>query len=361
MEQKLAYQDGAEPKVRQKVVVMTGATRGLGRAMAERILQENPGIKIVNIGRSSRDDVRSKLESSGETELFSNVYEGSRINFIPEVDLADEEKLNAAISGVLSDTNIQIQAVIHCAGEAVLCENYETADEQTRTKVEHMRKVNCDAGVTMVKRLLAAGQLNSETPVIMVGSLGAVAGRCAVPQLEEYKNTKDNATAQLHELVDELGVPLLVACPRAFKTDMVDGFINEDGCALEFSGVPLGHAGTEDPIIEAIAKAVSAQGEMGENKEILGNTIPALYVKYLNIPAIRQFALPFFLWLFGNSVLEDAGQTPEQHRRRVEFHEQNNSYQPQLKGIERLKDTKNLAPAWVGNLLEKVMRKLRLI
>ncbi len=326
---------------RQRVVIMTGATRGIGRAIVEQILKTGNNVLIVNFGRSSGGDVQRNLANEGVEDKFPNTKSGERIKYISGVDLSDDSALEAAIQRFIADNRgkIKLVGIIHCAGEAVLCDEYHDADDSTKKRVDSMRKVNGDAAVRIATEFASECLLDTTTPYIYVGSLAAYPNRAPVPGLGEYGETKKNAMSEIADAMRRASVygPVCEAFPGIYKTGMVfkgvdgraenggaDGFVDDVRTGLEFSGIVAAKAETGDPLIENIVNNLFAGADA--KKEIFGAHIPAAYVKYCNYEFIRIFALPIFVMLFGNQTLEETNQTPEQHDARVDYHKEHQSY-----------------------------------
>lgn len=351
----------------QDIVIMTGATRGIGRAIAERILQINARVRIFNLGRSGEDEVKENLEKEEATDQFHEVFDGRRIHFLKGVDLADEEVVRREISALMDTIRgkVRLVGVIHCAGEAVLCDDYESADQSTRSRVDSMRKVNGEFPVQLARELLKEDLLNEDTPFMYVSSLGAYPGRVGVPGLREYAATKESAKAQLDALLADKKVPVSQVYPGIYNTGMVfpdgggraDGFITDMRTGLEFYGIAAADAVPNDGLMKKVAREIFKGKDVA--REIARPIVPAWYVRNFNTENGRRFALPWFVKLFGKQMLQTVGQGEDEHNARVANHESNNAY-----GEDFPYDAvtyKKLWPAWISKGITKIGRMFGLV
>ena len=89
----------------QRIAVVTGATQGLGLAIAENFVAE--GKKVVFIGRSEE-----KLEQLKQT--FERAYSENRAMFL-KVDVSDTAAIREAVGRILQEWG-RIDILVYCAG-----------------------------------------------------------------------------------------------------------------------------------------------------------------------------------------------------------------------------------------------------
>ena len=77
-----------EQPQKNQYVIITGASRGIGAAIAERILADDPNLKVISLARSTHDKIKVTLDE----ETFPHIHSDDRFMHKDGIDLADEEK-----------------------------------------------------------------------------------------------------------------------------------------------------------------------------------------------------------------------------------------------------------------------------
>ena len=194
---------------------MTGATRGIGRAMAEAVLQADPDVRVINLGRGTHDDVVRSLDTA---QGFGQIRAGERISYMSGVDLSDTSAVERAVKIVIAEIKSgvggEVVGVINCAGQAALDGSEETSQ---------MQVVNTEAPIQIAEALKASGLNAADFRYLYVSSLAAHPKGSEIPRLHGYGESKKAAVDRLKSL---LGEQLAVVYPGVYETDMVDAFFD---------------------------------------------------------------------------------------------------------------------------------------
>lgn len=331
----------SEPTAKNRHVVMTGATRGIGRAMAEAILVADETVRIINIGRSTHDDV---VQALGEDHRFGNVRSGKRISYLGNVDLADPECLQGAIRVAITDISDdmggKIIGMIHCAGQAA----GDGSDQ-----VDNMKAVNTEAAIKIGEAIKASGLSVDDFRYLYVSSLAAHPNGAEVPQLHSYGDSKKAAVGKLKGI---FGEQLAVVYPGVFDTDMVDAFFTDLETAMEFYGAPMADASPDHPLSVETAETILGKRKMSDIVH------PKLSRNYVNMagPRLQKLLLPLLVSLFAKHNLALTDQSKWDHLARVQHHQDNENYGKNPLVYMAMKHL--LMPAKVGELLQKLFKKI---
>jgi len=217
--------------LKDKVVLITGASRGLGVDMAHRFAQE--GAKLALAARSGADleTVRGELQSKGATAIAT------------PADVGDLASLGALVKEVESSLG-PIDVLVNNAGLEMVYDFEATPPE----RIEEIVAVNV-LGVLWLSRLVAPGMIARGRGHIC--NIASLAGVTPVPHNTTYAATKHAVVGFSRSLRIELaehGVEVSCVCP---------GFV-EGGMFLKWGRPAPKAAGsvTSADVADAVAKAV---------------------------------------------------------------------------------------------------------
>ncbi|MEN3931102.1 SDR family NAD(P)-dependent oxidoreductase [Microvirga sp. W0021] len=214
------------------VALITGATAGFGRAIAERFIKE--GIRVVGVGR--RRERLDELTKQFGADKFYGIA----------ADVNDREALMAGIRAIPKDF-ADITILVNNAGLAL---GLEPAQKASLDNWDEMIRTNCQALVTVTHAILPGMVERGKGHII---NMGSTAGEWPYFGANVYGATK----AFVHQFslnlrADLAGTPIRV-------TNIEPGLVG----GTEFSNVRLGddakaaavYAGTDPLMPDDIAEA----------------------------------------------------------------------------------------------------------
>lgn len=194
---------------RDKVVWITGASSGIGRAMADRLL--DAGADLVVTARSEE-----KLREIGPPE---------RVHVVP-ADLTDEEARDRAVAEATAWRG-RIDVLINNAGVTQRSSALETELSTTRWIME----LNFFAPVALT-RAVVPGMIERDTGRILV--VASMAGYLPTPGRSTYAASKSAIRSWCDSLraeLDDTGVTVTVGSPGYVATGISERARTSDGTA----------------------------------------------------------------------------------------------------------------------------------
>lgn len=186
--------------------LVTGASRGIGRAIALRLARE--GFEVVAAARhlGELEEVRAEVEA-----------DGGRCRVLV-LDVADAEAVEATLRGV------EVELLVNNAGVGTLKPFVDTAPEEWRRMID----VNVNSLFHVTRAALPGMLARGRGHVCTIGS---IAGRSAFVGGSCYGATKAFVTAWAESLmleVRERGVKVSVVMPGSVATEFNDHAVTEE-------------------------------------------------------------------------------------------------------------------------------------
>ena len=211
-------------RLSDKVALVTGAARGIGRACAVRFAEEGADVALVDIGRDV-ETVPYPGAQSGQLEAVAAEIEAlGRRAITVRADVRDGESMRAAAMRAVDELG-HIDALLAAAGIDSWGRAWELSDEQWRTMID----VNL-TGVWQSAKAVAPHMLERDAGSMVL--IGSVLSHKHNPGFAHYTAAKHGVLGLTRALALELA-PHMVRVnsvdPTAVRTDMTlnQGFLGE--------------------------------------------------------------------------------------------------------------------------------------
>jgi NAD(P)-dependent dehydrogenase (short-subunit alcohol dehydrogenase family) len=244
-------------KLAGKIAVVTGASRGIGRASALALAKE--GARIIAHYNSASDEAQKLVEEiqklGGKAEAVG-------------ADLAAADGAHQLAAKVRKIAGKKLDIVVANAGISHSC----TIEEQTVEEFDRLFAVNVRAPFFLVQQLLPL--LADGSSVTMVSSLAA---RAAVANLAVYSATKGAVSTLVKHFAAALGpkgIRVNAVAPGVIETDMSHFARTKEGREFTLSIQALQRVGQPDDVAGVVAFLASddARWITGDIVEISGGS-----------------------------------------------------------------------------------------
>jgi len=218
-----------------RVVIVTGAAKGLGKAIAEKCFAEGAKLALWDIAFEGVSKVASELDPNGTR---AKAY---------AVDITDEKSVEENIGKTLADFK-EVDVLVNNAGISL----HKPIDEMTLEVFERVMKVNVTGTFLCCKAVAPIMKNQKGGKIVNIASLAARTGRPGVGV--NYAASKGAVVSITQTLARELGphgIYVNCICPGPILTEQTRQYPPE-----VFASWNVGRAIVKDGLPEDVADAV---------------------------------------------------------------------------------------------------------
>ncbi len=189
----------------KKVVLVTGASRGIGRALAVGYAEAGYDVAIT--------DLSSQFDELRETQVA--IERKGRAAYVQTMDVSNKKEVQSAVDRILSDAK-QIDVLINNAG--IL--RPSTLDVLSEDDFDATMNINVKGILFCCQAVLPSMQARRAGSIINIAS---IAGRQGIPTQGHYAASKASVitlTRVLSQEVGTFGIRVNAICPGVIVTEM---------------------------------------------------------------------------------------------------------------------------------------------
>jgi meso-butanediol dehydrogenase/(S,S)-butanediol dehydrogenase/diacetyl reductase len=228
------------PDLNGRVCVVTGAARGIGRGIAEQLVQEGAKVCLADLNVEEADGAASEINARGGECLAA------------ECDVTSHSSIAGVVDSVVAKWG-RLDVMVNNAG---IAGRYGPLLGETQSDFDTVMAVNARGALFGIQ--VAVGQFQRQGDGGKIINVSSMAGKEGFPLQVGYSASKFAVVALTQVAAKEFaaeGIRVNVICPGITETDMWDvidrdsralGHTEKEGELLEVYSkqVPLGRAGT---------------------------------------------------------------------------------------------------------------------
>jgi len=219
-----------------RVIAITGASAGIGRATAIRVARDGASVAICARRRDRIDMVAAEVAAAGGRALPI------------AADVVSEEAMQMFVASTVERFGT-LDVMMCNAGFGI----YGAIDDITPDQMRRLMDINYFGTYYAVRAALPIFRRQQRGHIVIVSS---IVGKRGVPYMGAYSATKFAQVGMAECLRSELygsNIHVSVVCPVSTATEFADVMVRETGSDVSRS---LGPAQTVDDVANAIARAI---------------------------------------------------------------------------------------------------------
>jgi len=228
-----------------KVAIVTGARRGIGKAIALRLARDGAKVVVADLDKEDCEKVVKEIEGAGGEGLAL------------KLDITNEEEIIGAVRKTKEKFG-KIDILVNNAG--ILFQ--EELDKMDTSKIDKILAVNLRGTILFDKHVIPEMKSNNYGKIVNIAS---IAGFVGYDLSSIYCATKGALISITKELALELGkykINVNAVAPGVIETPMIKDFLEDEKTkAALLVKIPCGRIGKPEDIANAVAFLASDESE----------------------------------------------------------------------------------------------------
>ena len=187
-----------------QVAIVTGASRGIGKAIALALAQEGASVALLARSETALNAVKAEIESTGGDA------------YVVRTDVSKESDVRAAVGATMERFH-KVDILVNCAGIGVFGPLVET----TTRDWDRVMAVNARGPFLMCREAVPIMAEQGQGCIVNVASVVGVKGYVNQAAYTASKHALMGMTKALAQEVQSLGIRVHAVCPGGVDTDLV--------------------------------------------------------------------------------------------------------------------------------------------
>lgn len=222
-------------RLKNKVAIVTGAAQGIGKAIAQRFLQEGAAVAINDIDLEKAEEIVHEAKSKGKKALSV------------KADVSNEKEVEEMVNRVYSNF-ARIDILVNNAGiiKRGSTEDHSYEDWDRVIAVNLRGTYNCSKAVIPIMKKQGCGKIVNVSSI--AGKVGNIA---SAPSYGSSKGAINALTKSMARELAEYGICVNAVAPHAVETEMSAEWSQEKRRQL-MSQIPLKRLGRPEEVAAAV-------------------------------------------------------------------------------------------------------------
>ena len=227
--------------LKDKVAIVTGARRGIGKAIAVKLAQEGAKVVVTDISKEDCEKVVSEIDDNG---------------LALKLDVTNEDEWKSVVEKTKKEFG-RVDILVNNAGILAVEEPGETKD------IEKVLSVNLKGALLGINSVLPIMIEQKSGKIVSISSIASIV---SWPKIPTYSATKGGISALTKCYAGYLGrynINVNAVAPGAIQTQMLEDATGDLGVSTEqtIAMTPKGRLGKPEDIANAVAFLASEESD----------------------------------------------------------------------------------------------------
>src|SRR5688572_12361577 len=227
-------------RFQNQTAIVTGATSGLGLAIAQRLISEGAFVVVWDMNAKACDELAKDLGSRGRCDV---------------VDVTNEAQVKAAV-GLAASERGKIDILVNCAG--VTGKTNIKSHEVTLDDFDFVMRVNLNGSFLTAKHVLPGMVKAGYGRILHIASIAGKEGNAGMLAYSSSKAAVIGMTKVQGKEYAETGITINALAPAVIQTPMVDAMPAEQVNYMTVK-IPMKRCGSLEEVAAMAAFIVSRE------------------------------------------------------------------------------------------------------
>jgi len=225
-------------KLKDKTAIVTGARRGIGKAIALKLAKEGAKVAVTDISKEDCQKVVEEIENLGGQGLAL------------ELDVTKEDEIEKVIQETKEKFG-RIDVLVNNAGIFI----QKNLEDMETSEINKLLDINLRGAIQCIKHVLPEMKNQKYGKIVNIASIAGIVGFAS-------KGALVNLTRELALDLGPYNINVNAVAPGVIETEMTEGMLSDEKTKEGLlSNIPYGRVGRPEDIASAVSFLADDESE----------------------------------------------------------------------------------------------------
>jgi NAD(P)-dependent dehydrogenase (short-subunit alcohol dehydrogenase family) len=232
-------------KLKDKTAIVTGARRGIGKAIALKLAKEGAKVAVTDISKEDCQKVVEEIENLGGQGLAL------------ELDVTKEDEIEKVIQETKKKFG-RIDVLVNNAGIFI----QKNLEDMETSEINKLLDINLRGAIQCIKHVLPEMKNQKYGKIINIASIAGIVGFNLSSTYCASKGALVNLTRELALDLGPYNINVNAVAPGVIETEMTEGMLSDEKTKEGLlSNIPYGRVGRPEDIASAVSFLADDESE----------------------------------------------------------------------------------------------------
>jgi NAD(P)-dependent dehydrogenase (short-subunit alcohol dehydrogenase family) len=232
-------------KLKDKTAIVTGARRGIGKAIALKLAKEGAKVAVTDISKEDCQKVVEEIENLGGQGLAL------------ELDVTKEDEIEKVIQETKKKFG-RIDVLVNNAGIFI----QKNLEDMETSEINKLLDINLRGAIQCIKHVLPEMKNQKYGKIVNIASIAGIVGFNLSSTYCASKGALVNLTRELALDLGPYNINVNAVAPGVIETEMTEGMLSDEKTKEGLlSNIPYGRVGRPEDIASAVSFLADDESE----------------------------------------------------------------------------------------------------